>query len=658
MDSLFDIPEAVKRMGESLFLKLPLYASPQSHTPIYINHALYDEIFGSESEWQNKAQKITELLSVTLDPGLSAQKQMGWAYVDYQSDPHWGSMAGNLGSGRAYYTGKYFNIKGEKTPLAVSSRSRFSDGFLEMERGIWETVVSNSLVHEFSVGIPNVLAILDMHETCHVEWRNEAVPRVKIIRIDRDGALDRVSHLLHTPKPINVTELKQTAEQFGKLEAEKFTYRITHGAWSPGNISMQGHLIDFDTVAAVKGRHAQHSSSPAYIENYFGFEWMGLKKILEVLAADARINVDNIAADTLVELMMLSRQQQISRRLSYLMGFENHDDAWHMFRDEFDVLTQQFLTLASIAYPKKDALFCKNGSSNTIHGFDIACFMRHYPLMKHAGEFTNPKALSLMMDITLVDMPFLETIPLWLTDSERLHLQQLVYARLDTQLMRSSEDLQRWMEIARDFIGAYDYLFASIQQKFSTDTQNLEARAYVINEDRFYFLPAFTPTYLLSRQAKNLSPQQMDARIQEFIFASKRKPIRNESGFFITDTKLFKEGTFFWQLDGAGACYPVFRFQLDGLAMFPEMKSSTNYSFTIDGLEVPATVIEETEKSLVIRGTKLPIAHLLAHAYREKALMFYEILIKWGQNWMALTDFLEIPTDEAGPNKREQRIEL
>jgi hypothetical protein len=244
--------------------------------------------------------------------------------------------------------------------------------------------------------------------------------------------------------------------------------------------------------------------------------------------------------------------------------------------------------------------------------------MRHYPLMKRTGQFTGKKALELMVDITLLDAPFVETLPAQMSEPERLHLQQSVYTTLDAQLVHSQTDFERWTEFARDFILAYDALFEAIRSKFSVDIQELEARAYVLNEDRLYFLPAFTPTYLLALHAKNLSPQQMDARIQDLIFAGKRTPIRDNNGFISTDIRLFQQGTFCWQLDGVGACYPVFRFQYDGLVTLPKIKPATSYCLKIDGIDVPATVIEQTENTLVIRGEKVPTTHLLAHAYREK----------------------------------------
>lgn len=647
MTSLFETPHAVERLGEALFLKLPVYASARPYTPIYIHPGLYDELFTPGQSWQKKAQTLSELFSVTLDPVAPSAKQAGWAYVDYQADPHWRSMAGNLGSGRAYYAGKYFNIKGEKTPLAISPRKRFADGFLEMERGIWEAVVSNTLADECSVGIANILAILDLHETCEVEWRTHAVPRVKIIRIDRDGALDRLSHFLHAASLSAAPDLQHTAKQFGKLEAEKFAHRITHGAWSPGNISLQGHLIDFDTVAAVKGRHAQHSSSPAYIENYFGYEWMGQQKLLEMLAADPRLNAQNIPAPALISTMLSARVQHISERLAYLMGFENHAEVWLEYRTAFDALTEQFLQLAPLAYPKKDALFCKDGVSNTIHGFDIACFMRHYLLLKHSGQFTVSRALAMMTDITLVEAPFSETTPAHMSEAERQHVEQSVYQTLDGTLLRSHEDFNRWTEFARGFIVAYDALFEDIQKEFQPDVNALEARAYVLNEDRFYFLPAFTPTYHLSCQASNLTPQQMDERIQGLIFASTRMPVRDESGFLHTDVRLYREGMFYWQMDGAGGCRPVFQFHGDGLAASAKIPPGKACCFTIDGFEIPAIAVLQKPNKLVIQGEMQPTSHLLAQAYREKPLMFYEILIKWDNTCLTLTDFLEIPADGA-----------
>src|ERR1700722_9644461 len=190
-EGLFATPDAVARLGDEVFLKLPLYKAKTAYRAVYINDRLFQKYFDALNltSWQEKADFIAGYFSFTLAADISTGEQIGWAHVDRQADPTDISLGGNLGSGRAYYVGKHFNIKGEKTPLAVSNMRRISDGYLEAERGIWETVAANALKNDLQSGVTPVLAILDMLETCSVVWRDKPVARVKIVRVDDSGTL-------------------------------------------------------------------------------------------------------------------------------------------------------------------------------------------------------------------------------------------------------------------------------------------------------------------------------------------------------------------------------------------------------------------------------------------------------------------------------------
>ena len=260
-----------------MFLKVPLYRARQSYTPIYVNPDLYRHYIDAaeKTSWQEMSETMGRLFSVTLDPEDATGEQVGYAYIDRQDDPLNIALQGNQGSGRAFYLGKHFNLKGEKTPLCTTDNPKFSDGILERERGIWETIVSNVLFHDLEIGVPPVLAILDVHESCYARRRDEQSHRVKIIRIDYKGALDRVTHVFFNKAPHDSLTLTDIAKNFGKHEGEKFIERIIHGSWSAGNITPHGGILDFDTVCGVKGRGAQYSSSIWQCETYFGYAHKG-----------------------------------------------------------------------------------------------------------------------------------------------------------------------------------------------------------------------------------------------------------------------------------------------------------------------------------------------------------------------------------------------
>ena len=129
-------PASFKRLGKDLFLPVPLYRAKKRYKPVYINAALFNRLFrpGKTLSFEEMAVFIQAYFNFTFEKEKGSGEPIGTAYVDRQADPLDLSLSGNLGSGRAYYVGKYFNIKGEKTPLAISSKRRFSDGLLEMER--------------------------------------------------------------------------------------------------------------------------------------------------------------------------------------------------------------------------------------------------------------------------------------------------------------------------------------------------------------------------------------------------------------------------------------------------------------------------------------------------------------------------------------------
>ena len=74
-----------------------------------------------------------------------------------------------------------------------------------------------------------------------------------------------------------------------KIEANKFCDRFLHGSWSVGNISTEGNLIDFDTSSFVKGRFPQYSNTNKYKSNYFGYELLGQKIMINSISNNEKL---------------------------------------------------------------------------------------------------------------------------------------------------------------------------------------------------------------------------------------------------------------------------------------------------------------------------------------------------------------------------------
>ena len=550
-------PQAIKRLGRKVFLKVPLYKAKRQYKAVYVNLPLFKKLFsvtGNVTFAQARAT-IERVFNTTIEKERGTGERVGDAYADKQFDPLGLSLSGNLGSGRAYYVGKCFNIKGEKTPLATSDQRRFSDGLLEMERAIWETTVANALQGAISTGLNSVLAILDMDEDCEVIWRDKPVHRAKIIRVDEGGELDRITHLFLAKKPLRKKALLDCAKAYGTLEADKFAERILHGSWSPGNISLKGHLIDFDTVCAVRGRSPQYSFTKWHFQNHFGFEIHGQLEILKAVAADRKINVDKVQFDDLKAAALAALEDRTVRRFFGLMGFPDNDKTFKTYRAELTELAALWAELSRKTFRQPQLFSVKEAPSITVHVFDLSTFMRVYPIQKHRQQFTPAEGISLLRR-----NPYLKPA----RDKRYKLAVQIEYLNklhgvIGEHFVASETDYQMLQIAALRFVKRYDALFEKIAAETKADLGDVEARAYVVNEDRFYLFPVYTPTYSIAQNNPPYPPDMMQELVEATIAANRRAG--GESGpARIADICLYREGYSYNVLDGRGGFQPGFHF--------------------------------------------------------------------------------------------------
>ena len=109
-------------------------------------------------------------------------------------------------------------------------------------------MISNVLSTEMNPSCFKTLAIFDNGENFKFSYENRTMPCGVMIRVIKDYDLYRFSHRFVNKIPFKKEELYSISEIFGKEEGDKFINRILHGAWSSGNISIKGNLIDFDTA--------------------------------------------------------------------------------------------------------------------------------------------------------------------------------------------------------------------------------------------------------------------------------------------------------------------------------------------------------------------------------------------------------------------------
>jgi hypothetical protein len=623
--TLNDLPAAVERQGEALFVKTPLYRSQRSCRPVYIDPDLYARFWGEpNATWETMAATLASFFSITIEPQRAAGAPIGWAYVDRQADPLGVALAGNQGSGRAYYVGRAFNVKGEKTPLATSTTARLADGLVEGERGIWETMMANVAAHDLAVGAPPVLAILYLGETCRVAARDHPVPRVMIVRCDDVragvGALDRITHLFRTGVlPTGVT-LDAMADAFGAQSAQAFAARILHGAWSPGNISPAGHMQDFDTVCAVKGRAPQSSMTPWHVENYFGEEQRGLAHILRALADDSRLNREGISSETLVQGLEKSRARHGPVELVRLAGFPNATQLSARFSGELQSLWDRFVPLAQKMLPSFDTLSARGAQAADVHLFDFSTFFRTYPIERRFGVFQPARAVRAMMPSRLPVGLFHPKLP-DLDVEDAAYFNQHVAQPLTPHVVRSADEQAALRAEVESWVADYDIFFGRLQTAGGADETLVEARAYVTNEDRALLFPAFSPAYLLASRIGVLPDAAIDRWVRLFSAASRRVVPDDQTEAFVADIRPHALGYLATRLDGAGLCRSVCVLFKEGLPVFVPLALAENKArFQIDGHDQPFT-LRETMETIDIEGPPRLTLTLALTATRESALL-------------------------------------
>ena len=136
---------------EDNFVEQQVYKAKAKFIPIYINAELYEQIFNVKYEEENAFENISKIFSITLNKEKSNNELLENGYADKQEDPMGISLSGNQGSGRAYFYGECFNIKGDKTTLATSPKEVYSNGKFSLAAAIKETIISNILSKELTI---------------------------------------------------------------------------------------------------------------------------------------------------------------------------------------------------------------------------------------------------------------------------------------------------------------------------------------------------------------------------------------------------------------------------------------------------------------------------------------------------------------------------
>lgn len=463
-------------LNEKYLSREKVYKSKEKYNVVYINESLYEEIFNEKYNWEEASTKITNMFSITLDKEKSSGEKIGEGFADMQEDPFGIALSNNLGSGRAFFYGSNFNIKGEKTKLATSPKSIYSNGKYALSASIKETVISNILAKDFIIPNFESLAILEkkekynfleeyLDEDDNIEVREFYLPCAIEIRYYKEKELYRISNSIINRDTYTKENLKELAQKIGKIEANKFADRFLHGSWSSGNITPYGNLIDFDTSTFVKSRFPQYSNTFKYKSNFFGYEIEGQKLMINsIIDEDLKEEIDSIIDDTY--------NKEFKKRFCDLIGLD-YKIHYEKFSEEIDYLCEKFNSLSRKFISNYYATNVAENCDDITYLFDFSNFFQKYLIKKETEDYNIFSGMQLLLNNT--EELLYDKIGFIKEKVEEFFKEEIV----------KNENKDLYLMDAMKFIQKYDELFSKV-----TDIQNVKLKQYIINSERNYITGA------------------------------------------------------------------------------------------------------------------------------------------------------------------------
>ena len=474
--------EKIKEFFKEEYLSVEeVYESKEKYNVIFINSKLYEEIFEEEYEWEKASKKIENMFSITLDENKSNGNKIGEGFADMQEDPFGIALSNNLGSGRAFFYGSNFNIKGEKTKLAISPKSIYSNGKYALSAAIKETIISNILSKDFIIPSFESLAILEkkekytfldeyLDEDDKIKQREFNLPCAIEIRYYREKELYRISNSIINKDLYTEENIKELAVKIAKIEANKFIDRFLHGSWSSGNITTEGNLIDFDTSTFVKLRYPQYSNTFKYKSNFFGYELDGQKLMINSIIDKLQIGNTEELKRNMENNMNEIYNETIKSRFCDLIGL-NYDIHYKMFSDDIDYLCKEFNILSRKFIPNYTATNIVENDEGTAL-FDFSNFFQKYLIKKDLENYNVFLGIQLLLNNT--EEFVYDKIGFIKNKIETFFKDELVY----------TENKDLYLMNAMKFVERYDELFEKIKKEFNIE--DIKLKQYIINSDRNY----------------------------------------------------------------------------------------------------------------------------------------------------------------------------
>jgi hypothetical protein len=269
-------PAAIKRLGKEIFVSQPVKKIPfKDCNVIYIDQDFKKELLS------NGVKKVDKYIIENFAYTICDEKEKEFnLFADLQADSTDIALSGNLGSGRACYFGKKYNIKGiGRTSLArADPTSQHGNGRLDLITALREAIMSRYIWQNFSTKTSRTIAVISIPSFTKYSWSNKPLQNALLIRED-NGNLDRISHAAYHSlnRKIDITSLSRKC---GIFDADLFFHQVLHGAWSIGNITLSGNWLDMESTSFVKERGPYCNITEKYISNIFGWEGIGAIKAL------------------------------------------------------------------------------------------------------------------------------------------------------------------------------------------------------------------------------------------------------------------------------------------------------------------------------------------------------------------------------------------
>lgn len=482
MEKIKETPNIKKLFKEENLCVQDVHKAKEKYNVVYINSKLYKEIFNEEYEWETAKQKISEMFSITLDEKKSNKQLVGKAYSDKQLDPTGMALSGNLGSGRAYFYGSNFNIKGDKTKLATSPKSIYSNGKYALSATIKETVIANILAKDFAIPTFETLAILETKERFDfldeymdsddiIRAETYNLPCSIEIRVNKEKELYRISNSLINKDEYTKEELENFCKKLAKIEANKFCDRFLHGSWSVGNISTGGNLIDFDTATFVKGRFPQYSNTNKYKSNYFGYELIGQKLMIKSILDNS--NIENITEvqNRLEDIMNKEYERNMKIKFCDLLGLD-YNLHYKKYSKYIDNLSKKFNVLSRKFLPNYYETNVVEDNGDITYLFDFSRFFQKYLIYKKENKNNMLLGMKLLLNYT-------EYI-----EYEKVGMIKEKVDEFFSENLVNENNMDYFINKAMDFVQEYDELFNEISEE--TDLTNIILKQYIVNADRNY----------------------------------------------------------------------------------------------------------------------------------------------------------------------------